>query len=399
MGITNAKKTEICDKYRAYLEIIDLIGNKVMLQKQLIELVLKLGIAKHTIDITKAILELEHYEIIKKEQFLNTTHKVIVFKKFAIRYLTGATRSKEVGAVPKSQSPERVLLSVFKSHYILTKIIPNLQKQGVEVALFNLKEYLKVQVSSVLYSKNEGVKYFNQVNSSTKGLLSAEAFESLKIMQEQEQRRQGGLNKGSQATEGKGNGKLISSSADALGDITKAFEKEKEDIFKLTPKQKKLEEYSFDSMLNAFIYIAQIKMVNKVTVVTVLDFDLFNKQDLYRIALNISAVFLMLKRYFKDTIEFKLKYGVITYDQVAQNNLMEEANRKSINPRTKEFCEKGRLLELFRLNEISEIDWESIEVKFVNYNITNSYLEGIKYLNIAKSGGRPKGAKNKSSTV
>ena len=44
--ITNKAKEEACIKYRNYLELIDKLGNKIMLEKQFIDLCVKLNIAR-----------------------------------------------------------------------------------------------------------------------------------------------------------------------------------------------------------------------------------------------------------------------------------------------------------------------------------------------------------------
>lgn len=416
MGITNAKKTEICNKYKQYLEIIDVIGNKVMLQKQLVEFVLELGIEKHSIDVTKALLELEHYQIIKKEQFLNTTHKVIVFKKYAIRYLSGATRSKDVGAVPKSNSPERVLLSVFKSHYILTRVIVALKQKGMAVTFSNIKSRINENNSSILYSKNAGSKYFEHIKENgLKSILTTESEEALNLMKAQSEVRKKSLVKGSTATDGKGKGNLTSGLEDPLREALENYKAENL-IKAIKPKEKKLSNFNLDGMFNAYTYVGQIKKAKEsivaskvgneegaepittlydVITITILDFDLFNVQDFYKIVRNISAIHAMFLRYFNNAIIVKLKYGVIAYDSVAEQNLREESVRKGINPKTKEPYKHQRFYELLKLNNVDEEHWKDIELKITNYNITDNYMDGAKYANILKSGGRPEGSKNK----
>lgn len=397
MRIKNEKKEAICEKYKDYLKIIDTFGNKVMLQKQLWQYVEKFKIEKHYIDFTKALAELEQCEIIKKEQFLNTSNKIIIFKKYAIRFLSGAKQSKDVSAVPKSLTSERVLVSVFKNHFILNKIIPALEKKDIEPSLTGILNYVENNLSSILYNKNKGLDYFNVFNNKLKSALSIEAQEGFMKMQEQEKVRQQARKKGSMATEGKGKGKFNTSAENVLENAETAYQQfEETEMFKVTPKQKKLTEYNIDSMLNAFIYVAQIVKKDDVITITLTHFDIFNRQELYHIALCASSVYHMFKRWFSNTLNIKIKYSVVLYDQIAQDNLEIESKRKGIkNPITKEPSSKERIKELFRLNKIGLNELDNIEVFFTNYNITDTYLDAVKYRNIEKAGGRPQGSKNK----
>lgn len=56
----------MCEKYEEPLKIINIIGNKMMLQKQSIELSVALGAIKDKFQAIKGIQELERDEIIKK---------------------------------------------------------------------------------------------------------------------------------------------------------------------------------------------------------------------------------------------------------------------------------------------------------------------------------------------
>jgi copper chaperone CopZ len=400
MRATNEQKEAVCSKYKEYLEIIDVFGNKVMLQKQLWQYIEKFGIEKHYIDFTKALAELEQYEVIKKEQFMGTSNKVIVFKKYAIRFLTGAKQSKDVGAVPKLQTPERVLISLFKSHFILNKVIPALEKKQIKPGIPEIFNYMENNLNSILYNKTKGLDYLSTFKSKLGSILTKEYDKSFEKMNELEMIRSEARKKGSMTKKGKGKGKLEANTKNALEAVNTALKALEGTIsIKVSPKEKKLNEYNIDSMLNAFIYIAQIVKKSDVVTITLLHFDIFNKQDLYHIALCISAISNMFKRWFNNTLIVKLKYSVVLYDQVAQDNLQKEAKKKgSINPRTKELSSEERLTELFKLNNIIEDERENIEVFFTNYNITDNYLDAVKYRNIEKAGGRPKGAKNKPKT-
>lgn len=64
--VTNEKKQNTCDKYHEYLMVIDILGNKMMLQSQIIEIIVILGIAKDKFEAIRGIQELQRAEIIKK---------------------------------------------------------------------------------------------------------------------------------------------------------------------------------------------------------------------------------------------------------------------------------------------------------------------------------------------
>lgn len=76
----------------------------MMLQKQLVQIVVELGIVKNEFEAIRAILELEQAEMIKKIKFSNTNNKFILFKKYAIRYLAGVSDGNAVAGLPSVNS-------------------------------------------------------------------------------------------------------------------------------------------------------------------------------------------------------------------------------------------------------------------------------------------------------
>lgn len=64
--VTNERKQNTCNKYHEYLRVIDILGHKMMLQSQFIEIIVILGITKDNFQAIKGIQELERAEIIKK---------------------------------------------------------------------------------------------------------------------------------------------------------------------------------------------------------------------------------------------------------------------------------------------------------------------------------------------
>lgn len=406
MAVTNKKKEEICNKYKVYLKLIYEIGNKVMLSKQLFQYAVAFGIVKYRIDYWKQIEELKNYDILRAEPFVvfdkKTQHEVLTLKKYPIRYLEGKEKSYDVAAVPKSNSNERILLSIFKNTYVLDKIIPVLEKHGQEITYTSIISYLNSSHSSLLLNKNEGLEYLNYFAE----IMPQEALNKFNIEAEKDDmealidKRKKGLKMGSIATEGKGKGKLLSSSADPLGSIKnkskELIEIEDKQLIK-SPKIRKLETYNFDTMLNAYTYVAQIRNVDNVISITALMFDIADSRNVYKIALNIASIYKMFDRYLKR--KFKLVVGVICYDDVAQTAVEEDSSKRTQNRISKELNELNKLQNYLKLNYIQYTDLDNIEIKFSNYNLSNKYFDGIKYANILKSNGRPKGSKNKEKLV
>ena len=62
--VTNERKQETCNKYREYLRVINIIGNKIILQKHLMAISINLGIVKDEFAFIRDIRELEKNEII-----------------------------------------------------------------------------------------------------------------------------------------------------------------------------------------------------------------------------------------------------------------------------------------------------------------------------------------------
>ena len=110
------EKGNICEKYKEHLKLIYLIGNKLMLQVDFIELGKLLNIIKSNYEANKIINELEEANLIGKEQFLDTKYKLLVLKKFPIMYLENKNNSSEVVAVPK-HTTKRSIDSVIKCYY------------------------------------------------------------------------------------------------------------------------------------------------------------------------------------------------------------------------------------------------------------------------------------------
>ncbi|MCC0665437.1 hypothetical protein, partial [Clostridioides sp. ZZV15-6597] len=161
--ITNKRKQTACKKYDIYLRIINVLGNKIMLQKQLVQIVLELGVAKNSFEAMRAILELEEAEIIKKIKFSNTTQKFILFKKYAIRYLAGASNSNDVSSLPAVNSNKRYIDSIMKVEFILKVLIPTTKKVKGKVDFDILLNMIDELNCNILHKANDMEKYYKNI--------------------------------------------------------------------------------------------------------------------------------------------------------------------------------------------------------------------------------------------
>ena len=177
--VKNEEKIELCRKYRVYLEMIFILGNNVMLQKQFYDISRKLNISISDYQTRKALDELEKAQIIKKQNFLYSKNKVIVLKKFAIRFLLNKESSNQVASTPKSID-NRVITSVFKVDRII-KIIDACEIYGWD----NFLDKMYDVNSSLIYNKSKGIFYHEMlINKYNLNLYEQEAY--LKILNTEE---------------------------------------------------------------------------------------------------------------------------------------------------------------------------------------------------------------------
>src|SRR5699024_9462894 len=152
-------KFKICRKYRVYLEIIFILGNGVILQKQFYEICKKLYISRSDYQTRKILSELEKLQIIKKQNFLYSKNKVIILKKFAIRFLLNKKYSNQVASIPKSID-KRIITRVFK----LDRVIKVIDVYG----LYDWNNFLDKMYdlnSTLIYNKTKGIFYHQMLMS------------------------------------------------------------------------------------------------------------------------------------------------------------------------------------------------------------------------------------------
>lgn len=389
MYVSNAQKYLVCEKYRVYLEIMYFFGNKVMLLKQLYQYAETLGVAKNFSGFYSSMLELVNAEILLKEPFVafgkKTQLVMLTLRKFAIRFLENKDRSYDVASVPRAITNERILVSLYKNCYIHSKIVPRIIKKGCGINFSTIVETLNQDYSTILLGKNEGAIYLSELINSqrmSQYLNVEEIKHAVKRLKEIEQRRTEGLKKGSESTQGKGTGgKLMASVEDkALESVVERYNHDNE-VGKIPPKITKLDHYSIDTMLSFNAHIAQIKPIQNRLQVTVLIFDINDKQDIYRSGTHIACIYNMLARYF--SVPITLKVGVVCVDEMASSSVKAASEALVRDFISKEI--KGTRLSTI-LNEwrVDRVMQNHIEVHFTDYDITNQYLDGIKRANLLR---------------
>lgn len=338
--ISNIRKEEVCNKYKEYLEVINKLCNKIMLQKHLEELCIKLNIAKDKFDVLKAVQELEKAEIIKKIRFMSSTNKFIIFKKYAIRYLQKADSSQAVSAVAKINTNRRYYESIFKTNFIIKVIIQSMIKANIDLNLENLLKFIDSINCNILYNKNNISDFYRKNLFKYKNYLNrSEVDKDINALDQQKENMLKNLN-GEKTTS------------------VKSKRKTKIDF---------LTESTIATLVRRDIYIAQIVKKDNSIIISAYFFDISNSQNAVNIALNYSICYRVFKRLFKCNI--KLYFRVCTTNLVAERNLMNEFDKRSMNPISKELRTEQYLMTLLRSNHLNELDWQYMHIKIINYDI------------------------------
>ncbi|MCM3786214.1 hypothetical protein M3231_24980 [Neobacillus mesonae] len=384
MTISNVKKQTVCEKNRTYLEIIYTFGNKVMLIKQLYRYAQLLSIAQSFSTFYNSIMELVNNDILRKESFnafgKKTQLQMLVLRKYGIRFLEGKPDSYNVASVKKALGNERILVSIFKNQYLLNKVIPRLQRQGKRVTLEAIIKLLEHDLSTVLYQKNQGLAFLLKMQNEAmlqKRLNMLPIKQDIDKMNGIKQRIKAGLMKGSKSSKGKGRGRLrVTEMSSVMHYVESSSARNRE-----MSKEEKINKYTFDTMLAFNAHIAQIKISEGGVKITVIIFDLFNRSNIYSIATHIACMHHLFTRYFKGRSE--LKIGIVSIDEFASTNLKKQAESMAINFISKERT-GTRLSHLLENWKVDRMMQEQIEVHFVDYDITNQFLDGIKHANLVR---------------
>ncbi|MDM0804695.1 hypothetical protein [Clostridium perfringens] len=326
--ITNKAKEEACIKYKSYLNVIDKLGNKIMLEKQLISLCIKLNIARDRFIVLKAIQELERNEVIKKINFGGSNNKIIIFKKYAIRFLGGFNSSQQVAAVPKVNSNNRYYLSYFKVQFILNTIILSMEKKNIKLSLDSLIEYIDGLNSNIFYGKNNVLEYYNNLNKKFYKYINQDEFNrSLQLLNKEYINLKNNLGR-----------KKINISEDKF---IKRNRKTKWDY---------LAEATIGTLIRKDIYIAQIIKKEDYININAYFFDVLNSQNSKNIILNYSICYTLFKRLFNCNI--KLKFNYVARDEIAKINVVNKLT-------------KDKIKLLLRANNLNELEWQNMNLGII----------------------------------
>ncbi|MCC3870025.1 hypothetical protein [Terrisporobacter mayombei] len=340
--VSNERKQLICEKYEEVLKIIDIIGDKMMLQKQFIEISIALGAVKDKFQAIKEIQELERAEIIKKIKFSGTSNKFILFKKYAIRYLAKANKSSQVAGISVVNSNKRYIQNIMKVQFILTTIIPTAKKNNIELTLDNLLVFIGQLNCNILYKDNCMYSFYKGLLNKTNLYFDKkEIEEDFKLLKNEHNKRLSNL---------------------------KGISKKSEEKYR-----KNKEDYLFNSNIATLsrknIYLANIKYNKKsdTTKIIAYYFNMFTNKNSYTIALNYSILYNTTKRLFGNNIN--IEFRVVCLNELIQHRIIQDLNKKGINPRTKEKRIDTYLIEMLRANRLSEVDFERMNIKILTYNI------------------------------
>lgn len=340
--VTNERKQNTCNKYHEYLRIIDILGNKMMLQKQFIELSIALGVVKDKFQAIKGIQELERAEIIKKIKFSGTSNKFILFRKYAIRYLAKANKSSDVSGISAVNSNKRYIENIMKVQFMLTTIIPTAKRNNIELTLDNLLIFISELNCNILYKDNCMYMFYEELLNKTNLYFDKEEIEEdFQLLKNEHNKRLNNL---------KGELKISE----------EKYRKNKED-------------YLFNSNIATLsrknIYLANIKYSVKTDTTKIIAyyFNMSIDKNSYTLALNYSIFYNTMKRLFGKNIN--VEFRVVCLNELIQHRIIEDLSKKGINPRTKEKRTDTYLIEMLRANRLSEVDFEKMNIKILTYDI------------------------------
>lgn len=352
-------KIEICRKYRVYLEVIFIIGNYVMLQKQFYEICRKLNISISDYQTRKALRELEDAEIIKKQKFLYSKNNLIVIRKFGIRFLLDKDCSNQVSSLPKNID-KRAIYSVFKSDRII-KIIDGYDLYSWD----NFLDKMYDLNSSLLYNKYKGIFYHEMLI--LKYNLNVSQQELYFRCCENHNRMLVNLEKGRNGEDNNIN------ECDKLDTNYNNSGMNKSNNINL-------ENLTMDTLINSNVHIQSIIDLMETKIVEVLIMDINNTQNTNKMIDNIIATCIVLCNIFNyDDIEFRFR--LLVWDDVAKDNIKSKLGKieyaqemNYIRNKLSSYKIEGRniLLDL-------GIDIDDIRISIAHLDFYNKYLDNKKY--------------------
>lgn len=322
--VNTLEKERICSKYKELLKIIYIIGNKVILQSQFLEIAILFNLIKSEYEANKIIKELEEAELIKKEQFLDKKYKLLVLRKYSIKFLEKKEKSNDVAAVPKN-STERAVTSVIRAYNFIEH--SKLLKKQPNFCLDFCISKVKGSGSTYLYKKNEGLEYLNFISKSNIYRTDNEIHKlSIEKRNETIKNRRKGQNKrlykGSK-------GKLYS-------EYNVNLEKKIESVTNYkdvrTRIEKELDNTTIDTLLNSNIYVIGLSKKDGIIVVNAEIYDINNTQNINRIIEKILKLCYVYRNILKEKCKFNIK--VCVENKVAQERLLYAFNQKDNEGKT-----------------------------------------------------------------
>lgn len=169
------KQTKVYDNNKLLIMLTYLVGNKVVLQKQLEEILLHYKIYANEQAIYRAIDRLLDAELIEKKKKFNDMN-VIVLRNPAIKWIAKEMNEYEnkelfnAQSVGKKISDETLYVSLFRMQYYINHMKSSKSVGDLETDLYNL-----LKNNSLLYRKDKG--YEMLLNFATKNIVDRQKKE------------------------------------------------------------------------------------------------------------------------------------------------------------------------------------------------------------------------------
>src|SRR5699024_3886444 len=251
--------------------------------------------------------EVEKLQIIKKQNLLYSKNKVIILKKFAIRFLLNKKYSNQVASIPKSID-KRIITSVFK----LDRVIKVIDVYG----LYDWNNFLDKMYdlnSTLIYNKTKGIFYHQMLMSKY----------DLNLYEQEMYIRGLENNNKMQKKFELGRKKKFNDNEIYLYNVDR-------DNIKFLNKRNKINDITIDKLINSNIHIESITDLVDTKVVEVVVMDVNNTQNINQIIDGIMMYCIAIKYIFKrDNISFRFK--IIMWDNIAKKNVKSILAKKNIN--------------------------------------------------------------------
>ena len=350
-NVTIERKTSISSQHRGYLELIQAFGRDMLLQKHVIALAVAMGVAGSVAEATLALMELEEAQVVKKIDW-EGSGKFVVFKKFAIRFLAGLDSSQKVAAASKVNSNSTFRENAFKSQFILERVIPAMQKRGMEITTEGIKQYLlEQQCSNLLISKNRGEQYYVELLKKFPTLIKkVEVATTIERLQGQKAQRLSNLQGGQMDV----NVKVVNTTSKADSGITK---ENKDQKLKRTA--------DFSTLLRRNVYVVGIKHDQEAgtMVVYMCYYNTAHATTTHKMALNYAIARDVLERTFNIPVDLKFVAMVPTEEEKVE--LEQDMYKMGYNP----IKHKHREVPYF-WDILLDLDFMDIEPKDTKVEIT-----------------------------